>query len=316
MRISFVGKGGSGKTTLSAAFTNYTKDKFENILAIDADINLHFARPIGVTSRPKYLGEEFRNISDYLKGYRNDIESFPVIGTIPARKDSRFVRLGSDDPFLTEYGVRNGNLCFLAVGTYFEKDIATSCFHSKLNGLELLFHHLLDTENDMVITDSVAGVDFIATSMYLTSDMNVFVVEPTLKSIEVYMHAVNTTQEKIARYNLQNFVVVNMAGEEDLEFIKKHIPEDRILGVLPQSKHLRRYEQGDETAFNTFMHENTGLLEKIQQTLRAQKRDWGTYRRSVVDAFVDECEKWAATKFPNGDYRSLIDNRFRYEAVI
>jgi CO dehydrogenase maturation factor len=45
VRIAFVGKGGSGKTTLSALFTRYLADQGPPVIAIDADINQHLARP-------------------------------------------------------------------------------------------------------------------------------------------------------------------------------------------------------------------------------------------------------------------------------
>ena len=38
MRVAFVGKGGSGKTTLSALFSRYLSAQPASVLAIDADV--------------------------------------------------------------------------------------------------------------------------------------------------------------------------------------------------------------------------------------------------------------------------------------
>ena len=50
MRIAFVGKGGSGKTTAAALFSRHLATGGAPVLAVDADINQQ-AR-LGATSRP------------------------------------------------------------------------------------------------------------------------------------------------------------------------------------------------------------------------------------------------------------------------
>ena len=49
MKIAFVGKGGSGKTTLAALFTRFIAASAPDtaLLAIDADINQHLAVALG-----------------------------------------------------------------------------------------------------------------------------------------------------------------------------------------------------------------------------------------------------------------------------
>ena len=41
MRVSFLGKGGSGKTTIAASFINYLNSINKQVLAVDADINVN-----------------------------------------------------------------------------------------------------------------------------------------------------------------------------------------------------------------------------------------------------------------------------------
>ena len=51
MKIAFAGKGGSGKTTLSALFTRYLAGQGRPVVAIDADINQHLAEALGEIGR-------------------------------------------------------------------------------------------------------------------------------------------------------------------------------------------------------------------------------------------------------------------------
>ena len=52
MRVAFVGKGGSGKTTTAAAFSRYLAAQGRPVVAVDADINQHLAAALGHDGPP------------------------------------------------------------------------------------------------------------------------------------------------------------------------------------------------------------------------------------------------------------------------
>ena len=61
MRIAFVGKGGSGKTTVAAAFSRYLAASGRPVVAVDADINQHLAAALGYDGPPpRALGADLR----------------------------------------------------------------------------------------------------------------------------------------------------------------------------------------------------------------------------------------------------------------
>jgi len=47
VRIAFVGKGGSGKTTAAALFSRFLAGQGLPVLAVDADINQHLGQALG-----------------------------------------------------------------------------------------------------------------------------------------------------------------------------------------------------------------------------------------------------------------------------
>ncbi len=51
MKIAFVGKGGSGKTTLSSLFIRHLAATGRPVVAVDADINQHLGPALGLTRR-------------------------------------------------------------------------------------------------------------------------------------------------------------------------------------------------------------------------------------------------------------------------
>jgi CO dehydrogenase maturation factor len=51
MRIAFVGKGGSGKTTLASLFCKHLAATGRPVLTIDADINQHLGVALGLSEQ-------------------------------------------------------------------------------------------------------------------------------------------------------------------------------------------------------------------------------------------------------------------------
>src|SRR5687767_603380 len=78
VKTAFVGKGGSGKTTLAAVFARYLAEDRSGggvppaLLAIDADINQHLAVALGADPDEAVmlpaLGDHLDVIKEYLRG--------------------------------------------------------------------------------------------------------------------------------------------------------------------------------------------------------------------------------------------------------
>jgi CO dehydrogenase maturation factor len=68
VRVAFVGKGGSGKTTLSSLLVRYLAGEGLPVIAIDADINQHLAEALGAAGAPPAMGGRLAEIKDYLRG--------------------------------------------------------------------------------------------------------------------------------------------------------------------------------------------------------------------------------------------------------
>lgn len=306
MRISFMGKGGSGKTTLTAAFTKYLAQKEKHVLAVDGDVNVHLSQALEMDELP--ISSKESEIFKYFEGYRD----IPLIGTLPPTDKSKFVTLDPDDLFLKKYSTQKDNISLITVGTYQTEDIGFSCYHGKLGVVEMFFHHLLDTEKDFVVSDFTAGIDSLGTSMFLVSDVNVFVVEPTNKGIKVY----RDFKEKSQSESLKTYVVVNkVIDKDDEKFVSQHFDIDELLGMIKQSPLLHKFERGDEKAFDAFVLENEVVFETITQKLKESTRDWDAYYNRLVEIYKTNCNEWY------NDYYSqklddVIQENFSYEDVI
>jgi CO dehydrogenase maturation factor len=311
MRIAFLGKGGAGKTTTAAGFTRYVAEHRPFVLALDADVNAHMASALNVSGAMHELGKLIDPVHTYLKGKRTDLGDKPMIMTTPPSMQSNFVRVHPQDLLIQRYALRQDNIALLSVGRYAQADVGAACYHSKLAGAVNILHHLLDGPEDIVISDNTAGTDVVATSLWFAYDMYVFVVEPTLKSIQVYRDYLTTLPQLTERV----FVVANkVVDKTDKKFLRKHIPADRLLGMVPASKHLRHFEQGDTSALAKFQAEQAPVFNSVFSTLKQQKRNWTLYLTLLRQTHARLCRDWYDTyygvKLDEG-----LDGTFSYEAV-
>lgn len=312
MRIAFVGKGGSGKTTIAAAFASFVSKSQKHTLVIDGDINMHMTDALSLEAPHSLIGDEFFEILDYFTKDRNEFKNSPinkVIGTIPPSKSSSFVTNSKEDPFLKKYAVQDQNISLLTVGSYNADELANACFHGKLNSLELLYHHLLDKDDEVVIADSTAGIDNLATSLYFAPDINVFVVEPTAKSIAVYKQFKDKTSAVSSNYELHTKVIINKYDPEDADFINQNLPKEDIVGYIPQTKLLKSHEQGNKEAFDEFILKNKDTFMRLSNLSKKVGKRWSEYLSNLQQNFVYEFSR----RQIGTDANIYIDPDFKYE---
>ncbi|MBX9939996.1 MAG: hypothetical protein K2Y32_12120 [Candidatus Obscuribacterales bacterium] len=312
MRVAFLGKGGAGKTTTAAGFIQFMSERHPFVLAVDADVNAHLKSALNLQGEIKQLGLHFDKVTDYLRGERKDLGDRPMIGTTPPAKGSNFIYPKKDNHFIKEYALYERNIALLTVGTYQQEDVGGSCYHEKLKSLAGIFHHMLDNDDDVVIADTTAGTDNVATSLSFAYDINVFVLEPTEKSTQVYLDYKEIAPQFVER----TYVVGNKVdGEEDAEYIKGRVGADKYLGSIPYSTYLKKFEQGDDDAINSFHKEQEAAFENVLKELKSRKRDWNEYMERLQKAYAWDCQRWYSDYYKQ-DLESGIDKTFRYEDVL
>lgn len=315
MRVAFLGKGGAGKTTTAAGFVKYAAKRFRSVLAIDADVNAHLLEALNfenIRGNRIELGEICDQIFDYLRGERTDVSAERMLGTTPPSIKSSFIRVVGDDPFLAAYALRSENIFLLTVGTYKESDVGGSCYHTKLRGLAGAMHHLLDFSDDIIVADTTAGTDNVATSLAFAYDVNVFVVEPTLKSLRVYSDFLDIAPQLAERV----YVIGNkIETEDDKSFISNLVPSEKLLGFVPNSRYLKRFEQGDSEALAQFHQEQNRVFDACLHVLVNYKRDWRQYLKSLRSTHSKVCQEWY-NEFHGANLDENLDADFSYEAVL
>ncbi|MEU8636750.1 ATP-binding protein [Amycolatopsis sp. NPDC048633] len=306
MKIAFVGKGGSGKTTLSSLFVAYLADAGLPVLAIDADINQHLAVALGAPEEEALawptLGDNMALIKDYLRGDNPRIaDAASMIKTTPPGRGSRLVRPFEDNPVFEACFRQLGGVRLGVTGQFDEDDLGVKCYHSKVGAAELLLNHLVDVEGEYVVMDMTAGADAFASGLFTRFDVTFLVCEPTVRSVGVYRQYADYARD----FGVRLVVVGNKVTDaEDVEFLQEQVG-GALLGWMSASRHVRAAERGTARPITELEPRNLSTLRSMQAAVDAEQRDWARYQRQAVEFHLRNARAWAGA-----DLASQVDPEF------
>ncbi|GAB3150183.1 hypothetical protein GCM10027290_37420 [Micromonospora sonneratiae] len=301
MKISFVGKGGSGKTTLAALFARHLaatappgSDGSVPLLALDADINQHLATALGASedhaARLPALGDHLGEIKDYLRGDNPRISSSAaMIKTSPPGRGSRLLSVTGANPIYDALVREVGGVRLAVTGPFAAEDLGVACYHSKVGAVELILNHLVDGPGEYVVVDMTAGADSFASGLFTRFDATFLVCEPTLRSVGVYRQYVGYARD----FGVRVYVVGNKVDDDsDVEFLRGHVGAD-LLTWIGRSGYVKAAERGAPQPVTALEPANRNALELMRATVDAVDKDWATYTRQAVEFHLRNSTAWA-----------------------
>lgn len=314
MKIAFVGKGGSGKTTLSALFCRYLASKQLPVLALDADINQHLGSVLGFDDKQLKnqpgLGLEISRVKKYLRGQNGLFAAADMIKTTPPGKGSVLLKVGESSSIYDYFELKRGSLTLMSVGEFGEEDLGIKCYHSKTGAVELILNHLADKAGEYVVADLTAGADTFASGMFTRFDLTCVVVEPTVQSLAVY--------DQYKKYSLgwgvKLAAVANKIDDQsDIDFITNHI-QTEVMSCMYSSTYIKRLERGEVSTFSQLGTRGLLALDNIKTRLDSCKKNWPLYFEQAVLFHEKNAVSWANAQ--SGKNLGLqVDRGFSYPEI-
>ncbi|MCG6945001.1 MAG: AAA family ATPase [Deltaproteobacteria bacterium] len=253
MKIAISGKGGVGKTTLSAFLCRWFGDHGQAVLAIDADpaTNLGTALAIpGADSLPP-ITEMKSLIAERT-------------GTQPGGMGGFFKLNPKVDDLPDKIAISDGNVRLMIMGGVQQGGSGCLCPENAL--LKTLVSHLILGRGEVVVMDMAAGLEHLGRGTAEAVDRLIIVVEPGRRSIDVAQR-IRTLAGDIGLKNL--YLVGNKVRDaRDREFLQQALEGFQFIGFIPYDEKIIEADLKGEFASDV-SDETRSELEGIANTITA-----------------------------------------------
>jgi len=261
MKLAITGKGGVGKTTLTALLAQTYADMGRQVLAVDADPSPCLAGALGF---PTELRAQLKPIADM------DALIEERTGAKPGTVGGFFTINPRVDDLPERFSIVHGGVRLLEMGSVETGGSGCICPESAM--LKTLFTHLLFRKDDILLLDMYAGVEHLGRATVDFVDAMLVVVEPTRRSLGTAAQ-IKKLANDIGLMRL--YLVGNkVRNHEEVEFLEAETPNLPLLGYLPTDL---KVQEADRFGVPVYEHVKTlrTAAEEISETLDQLTSDEG-----------------------------------------
>lgn len=214
MKILICGKGGTGKSTLSALLAKEMAGRGKRVLIVDSDES-NFGLPalLGM-DRPRDFMEYFggkKVLFERVKTLKQGLKT----GQLPSA-----------------YVTEKGNIKLLAVGKIYDFGEGCAC---PINVLSSKFLENVELEKDeLLIADTDAGVEHLGRGVERGCDVLLVVVEPSRESIEL-AERITTMVRDLGK---EVYYILNKTDEEMERTLLDSLPKGMVIAAIPNDRRV------------------------------------------------------------------------------
>jgi CO dehydrogenase maturation factor len=264
MKLAISGKGGTGKSTLSAALALMMTAKGWKVLAVDADPDGNLAAALGASpadlsriipiSRQKELIEERTGAK--VKQYGQMFKLNPEVSDIA-----------------DGYGTKLNGVTLLVLGAIEAGGSGCACPESVL--IRALVTDLVLHRKDALVMDMEAGIEHLGRATAKGVDTLLVMVEPSQRAIDSAQRVARLAGE-IGLRDVR-FVANKIASHADEQFVRSALNGQELAGTIPWSEAIRSAEREGrpvlEGAGDELLCSFEALLDKLQSSDRVAHGD-------------------------------------------
>ena len=218
VKVAIAGKGGVGKTTLSAALCHNLARSGERVLAVDTDPNNCLGRALGLSEALLSRITPLSEMTELLSERAGKAEGGGFFALNP-----------KVDDLLARFGVEHDGISLLVMGTVDEPGAGCVCPESAV--LKALLRHLVGLEEYSLVLDMEAGLEHLGRGTAQHVGALLIVVEPTSASARTAVRIAKLA--KGLGLNVLGVVLNKARSEEAKGKIIPYLDGLEIVAVLP-----------------------------------------------------------------------------------
>ena len=257
MKIAVTGKGGVGKTTISALLSHLYASEGKKVIAVDADPDANLASALGISREDIEKVRPIAELDDLIE---------ERTGAKPGSSGGIFKINPRVDDIPEGFGFRLDNITLLVMGK--SKFAASGCYCPEHALLRKLLKHLIIERDEIVICDMEAGIEHFTRGTAEGVDAFIVVVEPGQRSVQT-ARAVKGLAEGLGIKRV--FVIANkVRKEEDSAFIKKELEGMEFIGSMSFNDSIMESDirglpsyKASEKAYNEALAIKTALEKSV-----------------------------------------------------
>ena len=275
MKIAVCGKGGCGKSTVSALLAKEFERMGKTVLVADSDeSNYGLHRQLGVKLP--------RDFTEYFGGKEKAFKTMMAGEILDTVKLSAFAKKFYSEPFTLneipeEYISRNNGVMLISSGKIHQANEGCACTMNSI--LKQFIKHLTVGENvmlkriinnlilhrkDVVLLDMEAGLEHLGRGTTEGMDQFIVVIEPGARSVQTYRN-VKRLAEELGVKKVR--VVANkIRDESDEAFVKDRIPESDLLGFVHYNPEIINADREGVSPYD-FSQTAVDEIKKIKEKL-------------------------------------------------